>query len=105
MLADLTVDYVCDVLNLTKNELRDFLHVDSRYTLEEALKKEKFYLHYSIATIYRVEDWAGSRESAVNWFMNDHIPAFCCTAQQAALNGHYDAVDEYLTGIEFGGFA
>jgi hypothetical protein len=53
----------------------------------------------------RVEKWAGGSEVAKNWFDDEFIPALGCTPKQAIELGHYEALNDYLDVIGFGGFA
>jgi hypothetical protein len=102
---ELTIDSVCKTLNLTEYELRKFMNIDDKKNLEVALKEQDLFVYYAIFTIEYVQNWAGSREAAVKWFCSEHIPALACTARQAALNSHYEELDNYLESIALGGFA
>jgi hypothetical protein len=102
---ELTIESVCKTLNLTETELREFMNIEDNKNLEEALKEHDLFVYYSIFTIQYVQEWAGSRGNAVDWYINEHIPALSCTVRQAALNGHYNAIDDYLEIIALGGFA
>ena len=52
-----------------------------------------------------VEKWCNSKDEALDWYRNTHIPAFEMTAEQAILLGEFQAFISYLSGIEKGGYA
>ena len=52
-----------------------------------------------------VQDWAGSKKAALQWYELEVIPALNKTSQQAVDDGGFEAVKQYLEHIEQGGFA
>jgi hypothetical protein len=52
-----------------------------------------------------VQDWAGSKQAALNWCESETIPALNKTVQQAIDAGDFESVKRYLEHIKEGGFA
>lgn len=50
-------------------------------------------------------EWVGSTEDALNWYVNEPIPAMGMTSLQAVESGEYEGVLKYLKHISLGGHA
>ncbi|AYN07608.1 hypothetical protein [Alteromonas sp. RKMC-009] len=52
-----------------------------------------------------ITPWTVNETEAETWFHQQYIPALGCTANEALSNGHFDALNNYLSIIEVGGYA
>ena len=53
----------------------------------------------------RVKMWAGSDESALNWYETETIAALGMTAKSAVESGLFIELVDYIEGINLGGYA
>ena len=53
----------------------------------------------------RIMPWTASEAEAEAWFHQQYIPALDCTAAEALSNGHFVALNDYISLIETGGYA
>ena len=52
-----------------------------------------------------IQEWAGSKKAALQWYESEIIPALNKTAQDTVDCGDFKAVKQYLEYISEGGFA
>tara|TARA_R110001583_G_scaffold43548_7_gene138558 strand:- start:129 stop:380 length:252 start_codon:yes stop_codon:yes gene_type:complete len=52
-----------------------------------------------------IQEWAGSKQAALQWYESEIIPALNKTAQDSVNCGDFEAVKQYLEHISEGGFA
>lgn len=53
----------------------------------------------------RIMPWTINEAEADTWFRQQYIPALGCTPNEALKKGHFDALNEYISLIETGGYA
>jgi hypothetical protein len=97
--------FVLNFFCCNEAQFRLIFMIDEQQCIENAISYNQIIIEQSIIVIQKVDEWAGSRLGAVVWFTSEFIPAFACTPLKAILDGHFDAVVEYIEVIKVGGYA
>jgi hypothetical protein len=95
-------------LNISETELASMLGLVGNSNIEKCINAEphKTRLKQSLIIIEKVDAWCTSRANAIEWFINQPIPALGnITPRSAVLSGNFEALNDYIDVIAIGGYA
>lgn len=98
-------EFVLNFFCYNEAQFKLIFKIEKQQCIEDAISCNQVIIEQSMIVIQKVENWAGSRFGAVSWFTSELIPALAYTPLEAILEGHFDAVIEYIEVIELGGYA
>tara|TARA_B110000240_G_scaffold132164_1_gene146704 strand:- start:138 stop:512 length:375 start_codon:yes stop_codon:yes gene_type:complete len=110
--GDIDVSRALELLSCNEVELTHVLGlpklVGSKTLLVTQLKSLAVYQHLLkiISVINFVHDMGVTRRESFEWFIAEKIPALGhITAKDAIIDGHFDALIDYLQAFKLGGYA